>query len=374
MNLGEFREHFPIVKKHVYLNTAAVGPVSDRARDAAIRALTEQGDHGSGMFGAYETALERTRAKIADLIGCDAGEIAFVRTTVEALSVVASGLGWRSGDNVVASALEFSGNAYPWLNLARHGVTCRFVPSLDGAVDVDALIRAADENTRVITVSLVQFSNGFRVNLDKLGAFSRSNGIRLMVDGIQGVGVVPINVRDSAIDFLACGAHKWLCSPAGIGFLYVRRERLPEIALTEIGHSSVVPVPSSFTDYRLTLRPDARRFEAGLTSYAHVVGFEAALDLIREVGLAQIHRHVCGLVARLVEGLRARDYIPRSPQAPKEAAGIASFVRPGWQTDDINRRLTAHDIIVSVREGAVRVSAHAFNTADEIDALIASLP
>jgi selenocysteine lyase/cysteine desulfurase len=374
MDLVEFRQHFPIVDMCVYLNTAALGPLSDLARDAAVNAIAKQAEDGSGIFAPYEAALERTRAKVARLIGAEAGEIAFVRNTVEALSVVASGLAWRAGDNVVASALEFSGNAYPWLNLERLGVSCRFVPSPDGAVDVEALIRATDERTRLITVSLVQFSNGFCVDIDRLGRICRSNGIRLMVDAIQGVGVVPLDVQRSAVDFLACGAHKWLCAPAGIGFLYVRMARLPEITLTEIGHSSVVPVPGSFTDYRLTLRPDARRFEAGVTSYANIVGLEAALDLVGAVGVSRMRGHVCALTARLVEQLHGRGYLTRSPQAPGESAGIVAFVHPDRSADELGAGLAAKGIVVAVREGAVRVSAHGFNTPDEIDALVAALP
>jgi len=374
MELSEFRGHFPIVSKSVYFNTAAMGPLADLVLDAAINAMKEQAAHGSGIFAPYESALERSRAKVARLIGSNPGEIAFVRNTVEALSIVASGLSWRAGDNVVASALEFSGNAYPWLNLASHGVSCRFVPSRNGAVDVDALIQATDERTRVMTVSLVQFSNGFLLDIENLGRFCQSKGIRLMVDGIQGVGVVPLNVKDFGIDFLACGAHKWLCSPSGIGFLYVCSERLSEIALTEIGHRSVVPVPGSFTDYRLTLRPDARRLEAGITSYANIVGLEASLDLIGRVGVPQICGHIRGLTARLVDGLQARGYITKSTQQPHESAGIVSFIHPDRQTDLVGNRLAAEGIIISVREGALRVSAHGFNTSDEIDALIATLP
>jgi len=374
VNLPSFRAHFPIVAKHVYLNTAAVGPLSDLARDAVFGATAEQADHGSRIFDPYEAALERTRAKVARLIGADPDEIAFMRNTVEALSVVASGLAWNPGDNVVSSALEFSGHAYPWLNLARLGVSCRFVASQDGAVDVDAMIRATDDRTRVITVSLVQFSNGFRVDIETLGNFCQSMGIRLMVDGIQGVGVVPLNVKNSGIDFLASGAHKWLCSPTGIGFLYVRAERLREVALTEIGHHSVVPVPGSFTDYRLTLRPDARRFEAGIMSYANIAGLEAALDLLEQVGVSQMYSHICGLTEPLVERLRARGYVIKSPQTPTEGAGIVSFVCPARPADALWARLTAEGIVVSVREGSVRVSAHGFNTMNEIDALLAALP
>jgi cysteine desulfurase/selenocysteine lyase len=373
MDPREFREQFPVVTRTVYLNAAAVGPVSSRARDAAVKAIAEQADHGSGIFTGYEAALARTRDKVARLIGADAGEIAFVRNTVEALSVVASGLPWRAGDNVVASALEFSGNAYPWLNLARFGVSCRFVPSSDGAVDIDRLLEAADERTQLITVSLVQFSNGFRVDIDRLGEACQRRGIRLMVDAIQGVGVVTIDVRRAAVDFLACGAHKWLCAPLGSGFLYVRAARLPEISLTEIGHSSVVPVPQSFTDYRFTLRPDARRFESGVTSYASILGLEAALDLVDAISVARLRQHICALTARLVEQLRPLACRVQSVQPTAEAAGIVAFMHPRWASDVVATRLAGKGIIVSVREGAVRVSVHGYNTSDEIDALIAAL-
>jgi len=374
MDVAEFRRHFPVVNHQVYLNTAAVGPVSDLARDAAVAAIVEQANGGSKMFGPYGESLERARVKAGLLIGADPGEIAFVRNTVEALSIVASGLAWSGGDNVVASALEFSGNAYPWLNLARLGVACRFVPSSDGTVDVDAMAAATDERTRVITVSFVQFSNGFRVDLEKLGTFCRSKDIRLMVDAIQGVGVVPLDVHAVPIDFLACGAHKWLCAPAGSGFLYVHRDRLPEVALTEVGHNSVLPVPASFTDYQFTLRPDARRFESGITSYANVVGLEAALDLIARVGIPRIRAHVCGLTAHLSERLRERGYAITSPQPPQEGAGIVAFRRQDRSANALAAHLASRGIVVSVREGAVRVSIHGFNALDDVEAMIAALP
>jgi selenocysteine lyase/cysteine desulfurase len=274
----------------------------------------------------------------------------------------------------VASAIEFSGNAYPWLNMERSGVRCRFVPSADGAVRVEDLVHATDERTRLITVSLVQFSNGYRCDLKALGAFCRSRDIRLMVDGIQGVGIVPLDVDDCAIDFLACGVQKWLCAPMGLGFLYVRKDRLPELSLTEIGNGSVVPVPGTYRDYRLVLRPDARRFESGIMSYASICGLDASLGLIDQVGVPALHRHVTGLTTRLVAGLRKRGYATSSPQDPAEGAGIVAFGLEKWPSEEQEARFLERGITIALREGAIRVSCHGFNTAEEIDRLLEALP
>jgi cysteine desulfurase / selenocysteine lyase len=374
MNTDEFRHQFPAVKNSIYLNSAAIGPLSDSAKRAAIGAIEEQTERGSRFIDPYEETLARVRGKVAKLIGAKAKEIAFLRNTVEGLSTVASGFGWRPGDNIVASAIEFSGNAYPWLNMERHGVHCRFVPTPDGAVRVEDLIRATDDRTRLITVSLVQFSNGYRCDLKTLGAFCRSRNIRLMVDGIQGVGIVPLDVNDSAIDFLACGVQKWLCAPMGLGFLYVREEYLSELSLTEIGNGSVVPVQGTYRDYRLVLRPDARRFESGIMSYTSICGFDASLDLIDRVGVPVLHKHVTGLTTRLVEGLRERGYATCSPQNPRDGAGIVAFGIERWPSEEQESRFLAKGIIVALREQAIRVSCHGFNTAGEIDALLEALP
>lgn len=373
MNPSEFRQHFSAVRNSVYLNSAAIGPLSDEAKSAALSAIEEQAVRGSRFIDRYEATLSRIRVGVAKLIGARPGEIAFVRNTVEGLSTVASGLDWKSGDNVVASGIEFSGNVYPWLNMAKHGVELRFVPSYDGAVRVSDLIGAVDDRTRLITVSLVQFGNGYRVDLDALGAFCQAQNIRLMVDGIQGIGIVPVDVTKAGVDFLACGVQKWLCAPMGLGFLYVRQERLSEISLTEIGHNSMVPAEGTYRDYKLALRPDARRFEAGLMSFASICGLDASLTLIEKVDVKTLHAHVTALTGRLVAGLRDRGFVMGSPQDPADGAGIVAFRRQGWPVESQESRMLAKGITIAVREHAVRVSCHGFNTQDEIDMFLGAL-
>jgi len=224
MDLSEIRSQFPILGQVTYLDHSATGPLSLRVREAAAEALAMQvdGSLGTPLLQARVGALKQ---KIAALIGASPREIALVRNTAEGLSIVAGGLPWREGDRVVTDNIEFPANIYPWLNLAaRYGVQTSMVPARGGRVLVDDLISACDARTRLIAVSFVQFSNGFRVDLARLGAHCRDRGVYLCVDAIQGLGSLPLNVSESRIEFLACGGHKWLLAPIGIGFLYVRQE------------------------------------------------------------------------------------------------------------------------------------------------------
>jgi selenocysteine lyase/cysteine desulfurase len=294
---------------------------------------------------------------------------------VEGLSVVASGIHWEPGDTVVGDTQEFPGNVYPWLNLeARSGVKVRLVTAQDGRVTAESLIRAADQRTRLITVSFVQFSSGYRIDLAKLGAFCRAQRIFLVVDGIQGVGALPIDVGSSQVDFLACGAQKWLLGPLGIGFLYIRRPLWEQLALTDLGHGSVLPHPERYLDYRFTLRPNARRFEGGIMSYASLSGFLESLRLLRSAGAARIEARVLALTGRLAERLRERGYRLLSPSGPGEGSGILSVTHPREPSESLRARLRGAGVIASVREGALRFSPHYYNTEDEIDAALSCLP
>jgi selenocysteine lyase/cysteine desulfurase len=340
--------------------------------DAAAR---EQSEYGSEMMPAYDIAKETARGEIARLISATPDEVAFTRNTVEGLSVIASGIDWQPGDVVVADTQEFPGNVYPWLNLeARFGVKVRLVPAQNGRVAAESLIAAADERTRLITVSFVQFSSGYRVELSKLGAFCRAQGIFLVVDGIQGVGVLPIDVVTSQVDFLACGAQKWLLGPPGIGFLYIRRPLWEQITLTDLGHGSVLPHPERYLDYRFSLRPNARRFEGGVMSYASLRGLRESLHLLLSVGVARIEARVLALTQRLAEGLIERGYHLLSPRGLGEGSGIVSLIHPRESSETLLERLRAGEVIASVREGALRFSPHYYNTEEEIDAALAHLP
>ena len=374
MDLSEIRSQFPILGEVTYLDHSATGPLSLTVREAAGEALAMQvdGSLGTPLLHARVDALKQ---KIATLIGASPHEIALVRNTAEGLSVVAGGLPWREGDRVVTDNIEFPANIYPWLNLAaRYGVQTTMVPARGGRVLADDLIAACDARTRVIAVSFVQFSNGFRVDLDRLGAHCRDRGIYLCVDAIQGLGALPLNVAESRVDFLACGGHKWLLAPIGIGFLYVRQDAQADLWPVEVGHHSVEQDPEHYTSYRLAFRGSAEKFEASVPNYAGVFGLNASLDLLQAVGSARIAARVLTLTDRLCDGLAGRGCRVLSPRAPSEKSATVSFVSDRSPSKELFERLKQARIVVSLREGAIRAAPHYYNTDDENDRLLAALP
>jgi len=297
-----------------------------------------------------------------------------VRKTVEGLSTVACGVSWRPGDNVVTDEIEFPANIYPWLNLkARYGVDTKLVPAPNGKVVADDLIAACDNRTRLVTVSFVQFSNGYRADLERLGAFCRSRGIYLCVDGIQGVGPLQVDVTRFQVDFLACGGHKWLLGPIGIGFLYIRKEIQPDIWPSEVGHLGVRQNIEKYTEYNMAFRPTAEKFEGGVHNYAGAFGFDAALTLIHEFGPANVESRVLMLTDQLCEGIVDRGYRLLSHRAPSEKSGTVAFVSDRQPAKDIFHRLMDAGIFVTISEGAIRVAPHFYNTPDEIERLLATL-
>jgi cysteine desulfurase / selenocysteine lyase len=374
MDISKIRSQFPVLGEMTYLDHSAAGPLSLTVRRAAAEALAMQGE-GSMSTPRLTAAVDGLKEKIARLIGASPQEIALVRNTAEGLSTIASGLPWREGDRVVTDNIEFPANVYPWLNLkARYGVETRLVPARDGRVVVDDLMAACDSRTRVVAVSFVQFSNGFRVDLDRLGAYCRGRGIYLCVDGIQGLGAVALDVSATPVDFLACGGHKWLLGPFGLGFLYLRREVQSAVWPAEVGHHSVEQDPAHYTSYNLTFRPTAEKFEASVPNFTGVLGLSASLDLFHTVGLPAVASRVVAPTDRLCDGLVARGYRLRSPRGPSEKSGAVTFASDHHPSPDLHARLREARVITSLREGAVRVSPHFYNTEAEIDRLLATLP
>jgi selenocysteine lyase/cysteine desulfurase len=318
-------------------------------------------------------AKERLRAMMAEFIGADVDEIALTKNTPEGLSIVASGLGWRPGDSVVTTDLEFPANMYPWLNLQERGVEVRIVPSENGRVPAERLIEAVDATTRVVAVSYVQFSTGFRADLARLAEFCRPRGVYLVTDAMQAVGALPVDVRALGVDFLSCASHKWLLGPFGMGWFYCRRELLERLRPTEVGQGSMVE-RASYRDYRLEFVPSAARFECGVVNQGGVLGLQAALDLFNAVGRERVRDQILALNERLAEGLAARDYRILSSRIDGERSGILSFDSERHDSAALRERLHQADVIVSLREGAVRVSPHFYNSADDVDRLLGALP
>ncbi len=372
--MHRFRGLFPITEEYVYLNSAAACPLANPVKQAMEKCIGDQYGHGNRRWdGGWSEKEEEVRQKLAALTGVSPAEIALMGNTVQGLSTVASGLDWKPGDNVVTDSLENPANIYPWLNLQRrYGVELRIVPARDGRVIPDDLFSAVDGKTRVVTVSSVQWTNGFRVDLESIGGSCRERGIYLVVDAIQHLGALPFDARALNVDFLSAGAYKSLLGPVGVGCFFCRQELLDELWPAGAGHRSVVDATT--LDYRMELRPTAQRFEGGALNYVGLHGFNASLDLIREAGVDSIEQHLLRLTDLLVHGLREKGYLVLSSLRPEERSGIVSFGHGEQDAAQLVQRLMRSGIIVSLRNGAVRVSTHLYNDEEDIERLVVTLP
>ncbi len=363
---------FPWTADTVYLNNASIGPIPERTR----RALDE--------FTARRTAphllpdrdllggLQSAREAIAELINAETGEIALTTNTGFGLHVAARALPLHKGDVVLLSDREFPANVYPWLLLKKQGIEVELAPCTpEGWPDEDYLIeRLEDPRVRVLAVSWVQFSNGYRVDLGRLGAACRANGTFLVVDAIQGVGNSVLDVRETPVDVLACGGQKWLLSPWGSGFMYVRRDlvRVLEPAVTGWMAFEGTDDFSRLTEYNPTFRSDARRFEMATLPYQDFYGMIASLRLLAELDVRDIVEHTRALHEPVwhwadENGVRvtsARDDAHRSAiicLAPERAAEAFHAIK------------RSH-IVCSLREGAIRLSPHCYNTVEEMERVL----
>jgi cysteine desulfurase / selenocysteine lyase len=374
-SLQEYRELFPITKERAYLNHASLGVLSSVAVNAMTRHLLNHARHGSDAKPEWEAMKQRVRKKMAAFVGAEPQEIAITKNTPESLSILAAGIPWKSGDRIVISDLEFPANSQPWLILRKYGVEVIAVRSRCGCVPLEDLVAAMDSRTRLVSLSWVQFSTGCRSDLKAIGEVCRERGIYFAVDAMQGLGALPLNVKDLNIDFFGAASHKWLCGPTGVGWFYCRRELMEVIEVRIAGQGSYARGPyDSWLTYGTELWPDARRFEPGLANYIGLSGLEAALDLLSEIGMHRIETQIRQLTDRLAEGLLEREFYLAAARGEKEWSGVVSFASDRIESVNILERLETAGVTVALREGFVRVSPHFFNTEEEIERLLAALP
>jgi selenocysteine lyase/cysteine desulfurase len=358
----EIRKDFPALNKWHYFDTAATGLMPKRAMRSMRKWLKDQLLNGDLSYNSWLKETERVRDKIAKLINASPQEIAFTKNTSEGLSIVANGLKFRKDENVILNDLEFPANVYPWLNRAR----VKFVKSENGRITIEDIEKAVDERTRAVAISSVQFSTGFRIELERLGKLCKEKGIYLVVDGIQSVGALRMDVKRCDVDFLACGSYKWLMAPPGVGFLYVSEKVMEELEVSEVGWMSVKE-PFNYYDYRLEFEESARRFECGNPPFPLIYGLGATLDLIDELGINNIEKRILGLNGLLIEGLRKLGVKVLSPLEGEHRSGIVLFdVR---DRERIFKALRRNDVIVSLRRG-IRVSTHFYNDESDVEKLV----
>lgn len=373
MEIASLRTQFPITRQYNFQDHAAVAPLSAPAAKALEDYGREMSESGY-LKGTFYRTADQVRHAFARLINATPEEVTFVKSTSEGINYVANGIPWVTGDNVVVSNMEFPANVYPWMNLEHRGVHINWVQDEEGRIPFDRLAAAIDRRTRVVAISAVQWSSGFRVDLARLGELCQEQGVLLSVDAIQCLGVHPIDVRAMNIDFLSADGHKWLLGPDGAGFFYCRRELLGHLRPTEPGYLCMKGTFDT-TDHKLDWRDDARRFDGGAYNLAGICAVGASLNLLLEVGIDDVQWRVKQLTDQLVEGLRSKGWEVRSPRTPSEWSGIVSFTSDKHDLMALKKHLLDEfKIVVSRRLGCLRASPHFYNTPEEIAQLVDALP
>jgi selenocysteine lyase/cysteine desulfurase len=371
----ELRALFPITERAIYLNHAAVSPPPVTTLAAVEAQLRDVAENGSLHYRSWVAVRERARSLAAAMIGARPSQVAFMRNTSDALSTIANGFGWRAGESVVTFRHEFPSNIYPWLRLREaYGVEVRMCEERDGHIDLDELIDLIDERTRVVAISQVQYASGFRADLERLGRAARDHDALLVVDMIQAMGVLPIDVEAEFIDVAAGACHKWLLTPEGVGLLYLSDRARERIEPTLVGWMSV-PQPEDYANYEQDWKRDVLAWETGTAPTALIHGLEASLKLLTETGIERIAAHLSELTDYLCERLSRRDYEIVSSRRDGEKSQIVCIRHRGGQTPyALYAHLRREGIVTAPRGDRLRISPHLYNTAEEIDALVNTLP
>ena len=328
------------------------------------------------------------REAAARLVGARAENIALVPSTSLALNIAADAIPLAAGDNVVTTDLEFMSVVAPWFEKCRAAsAELRVSRHAGGRIDPQRVVDLIDGATRAVTLSSVQWTNGFRLDLAAIGAECRKRSIPLIVDAIQQIGVVPFDVARDAVDFVACGGHKWLCSPSALGFAYVgdqfATQFRPSLSYAPTSQPPEASWQASWADpaydpvRTYPLRPTAARFEHGVHHGAlGAAGLAASINLLLDVGMEMIGRRVIALANRAAAGISDLGYEIVTPLDDHCRSGITVFRTADTPRGDLAvcEELKAAGIDVSVRYtsgvGGVRVSTHAYNNDDDIDQLI----
>ncbi len=370
---GGARALFPVTRRYAYLNHASVAALPTPVLEAMNRYLAERAQGGSEALSDWEDRLEGIRRLCARLIGAHRDEIVLTGSVSHGLNIVAAGLRWQPGDNLICAETEFPANVYPWTNLRRRGVEVRFAPARDQRIAVEDVAARMDDRTRLVAISWIEFGSGYRNDLPALSRLCHERGVLLCVDGIQGLGAFPLSVAETPLDFLAAHAAKWMLGPIGAGFLYVRRERLAALEPVMSGWRSVVD-RDDYYRYDSPLRETGERFEPGSLNQVGLVGMEAAIELLLTVGLDRIERRIFELTDFLIAGLRAQGCQIASPIAHRrERSGIISFRHPTVPPAALAGRLRAAGVIVSLRGDLIRVAPHFYNTEEDLERLLREL-
>ncbi len=363
-DVSAVRTEFPVTKRMFYLDSAHQTPLAGSIR-SALNDFYAEGHESAGPKPVWLRRVEQTRAQVATLINASPSEIAFTKNTSEGLNIAANAVPLKAGDNVLLIEGDHPNNAYAWLNLKRKGVEVRFIPLTTEVATAETFAPHIDSRTRVISLSHVTFHAGHRHDVASIGRLCQQQGIYLIVDAMQSIGVIPVDVQRMGISLLAAGCHKGLLVPQGLGILYVK-EGLDELQPAYLAMASMAKPPADYIAQPddLTPRKDAGRFELGNMNLPNLHALSASIDLISKLGVENIEEHVLELGDRLIEHVDAQAIRLVGPRTRGNRSHIYVLDLPATEWTEY---LAQNQVRVSPERDGIRISFAMFNTIDEVD-------
>lgn len=371
----QVRKDIPVLSSYTFLNAGTLSPAPEPVTEAFIKAYRDWHALGAGLPQHYvymrDEKMEEVRAKMAAFLGADTDEIAFTANCTEGVDIVANGIDWRAGDEVIITDKEHPANSNVWMNLrARYGIHVRIIKmSTDDGVIISQLKKLLSPRTRIVAVSHVCTMNGQIMPVEEICRLAAANGSLTLLDGAHAVGQMPVNVHALGCDFYTTNGHKWIMGPAGTGALYLKREKLEQIRLTFAGD-----VAGGVIDYRedgtYTPAPGAKRFEFATRCWPLYVGLAAALDYVTDIGVDVIRARIHTLTADFKRDLAKIPGVDLwSPTDPDKSVGLVSFAIKGWLGEELIRRLDPLGIRPRYLDHGIRVSIGYYTLAEELKAL-----
>jgi selenocysteine lyase/cysteine desulfurase len=364
---------FPITKSRIFMAHAAVttlpGPVAE-----AMSGLVQRWAEDFRDYSETLALIMQTRNSAARLINSSPDEIALLGPTSLGLSLVANGLTWEPGDEIVCYLDDYPANVYPWINLRDKGVQVRFIePAQVGELTVDAVRRVITPKTKLVALASCNFVSGFRIDIAAIGKLLRERGILFCLDAIQTLGAFPTTVE--YVDFLSADAHKWLLGPVAVGVVYVRKELFEVCRPTLLGAWNI-KAPEYVAQNQIEFVESAQRYEPGVLNLPGIAGMKAAIDLLLDIGIDKVAGRILAIRSRLVSGLTELGFtLLGQNHDPMHFSGIITVSQPGRAIPSLFKRLSENQAVCSLRQDRqgkqyLRFSPHFYNTEDEVDRIL----
>ncbi len=367
LNLTEYQNLFSQLGDNIWLNHAGVSPVSSAVAEGMNAHIEDVLQNGAARTPDWYRNLMKIRRLAGGLIGGSARDIAITPNTTYGINLVASGLDWSDGDEIILASKEYPANVYPWWAQQDRGAKLVWVDEdPDHRLPVESYEAKITDRTKVLTVSHVQFATGYRHDLKALGEICKQRDILFFVDAIQSFSVFNIRVEEWGIDALTTGSHKWLIGPTGVALFYTTPDLRDRLRSSFVGADSMVE-SLDYLNYKFDLLPDARRFENAMINFPGAAGLQSALEVVDSFGREQIESEIRRSTDHLLSMLSDMGFEDHSLRAESEWSGILSFVYPEVESDPLYEALKSRGLYASVRDNRLRVSPHAYHTEESFE-------